>query len=281
MILDLAAYVEDFIGEMFGISAEILALQTLHNELAPLYSAKRRFVQKKALTGMTKERAEAIDGSAIAQELEQWMGEPLSERAFAAHVLRWLDAEKDHPNELARAAEYAAWAALSADGIARHKHGIVFRLPHKLDMLHLIPVETIQIGGVARHHFPEHEWRRREGFALTDPGMDLPHALDQANYCIKCHNQAKDSCRTGLKEKDGAYKKSMFGVTLAGCPLDEKISEMNVVKQRGNAIGALAIVVIDNPMAAGTGHRICNDCMKSCVFQKQDPVDIPRWRRAA
>ncbi len=27
---------------------------------------------------------------------------------------------------------------------------------------------------------------------------------------------------------------------------------------------------------AGTGHRICNDCMKSCIFQKQDPVDIPQ-----
>ena len=51
---------------------------------------------------------------------------------------------------------------------------------------------------------------------------------------------------------------------------------MNVVKQDGNTVGALAIVTIDNPMAAGTGHRICNDCMKSCIFQKQDPVDIPQ-----
>ena len=51
---------------------------------------------------------------------------------------------------------------------------------------------------------------------------------------------------------------------------------MNLVKQDGNSIGALAIVAIDNPMAAGTGHRICNDCMKSCIFQKQEPVDIPQ-----
>src|SRR4029079_3889577 len=33
---------------------------------------------------------------------------------------------------------------------------------------------------------------------------------------------------------------------------------------------------IDNPMAAATGHRICNDCMKSCIYQKQEPVDIPQ-----
>jgi hypothetical protein len=29
-------------------------------------------------------------------------------------------------------------------------------------------------------------------------------------------------------------------------------------------------------MLPGTGHRICNDCMKACVFQKQEPVNIPQ-----
>jgi NADPH-dependent glutamate synthase beta subunit-like oxidoreductase/NAD(P)H-flavin reductase len=65
-------------------------------------------------------------------------------------------------------------------------------------------------------------------------------------------------------------------VTLAGCPLDEKISEMNLVKSRGYGLGALAIVAIDNPICAATGHRICNDCMKACIYQRQDPVDIPQ-----
>ncbi|MDE3197803.1 MAG: FAD-dependent oxidoreductase, partial [Acidobacteriota bacterium] len=118
--------------------------------------------------------------------------------------------------------------------------------------------------------------RRREGFALTDEGTDVVGALDQANYCIWCHNQGKDSCSHGLKEKDGSYKSSVFGVKLAGCPLDEKISEMNVVKENGVPVGALAVVTIDNPMCAGTGHRICNDCMKACIYQKQEPVDIPQ-----
>ena len=36
------------------------------------------------------------------------------------------------------------------------------------------------------------------------------------------------------------------------------------------------MICIDNPMVAATGHRICNDCMKSCIYQKQDPVDIPQ-----
>ena len=51
---------------------------------------------------------------------------------------------------------------------------------------------------------------------------------------------------------------------------------MNTLKGDGNPIGALAVVTIDNPMCAATGHRICNDCMKSCIYQKQEPVDIPQ-----
>jgi NADPH-dependent glutamate synthase beta subunit-like oxidoreductase/NAD(P)H-flavin reductase len=276
LIIQLAPYVEDFLGELFGISAEVRALQARHNELAPLYAVKRKFVQRKALTGMTKEQAEAIDGPALAAELESLFDAPLAEFAFAVHVARWLEDEAQHASELEIAGCYAAWATLSDAGRQRHKSGVLFKTPHKLDMLHLVPVEAIETAGVTSMRLPEHDWRHREGFALTDPGMDLEHALDQAHYCIKCHNQGKDSCRTGLKEKAGVFKSSTFGVTLAGCPLEEKISEMNVVKQQGNSVGALAVVTIDNPMAAGTGHRICNDCMKACVFQKQDPVDIPQ-----
>src|SRR5438477_9724368 len=51
---------------------------------------------------------------------------------------------------------------------------------------------------------------------------------------------------------------------------------MHRLKAEGVPVGALAMVVVDNPMAAATGHRICNDCMKSCIYQRQDPVDIPQ-----
>ena len=51
---------------------------------------------------------------------------------------------------------------------------------------------------------------------------------------------------------------------------------MHALRKRGDAIGALAIVIVDNPMCPGTGHRICNDCMKACIYQKQDPVNIPQ-----
>jgi len=71
---------------------------------------------------------------------------------------------------------------------------------------------------------------------------DLVGALDEANYCIWCHEQGKDSCSKGLKEKPPAdgFRKTVFGVALAGCPLEQKISEFHMVKARGEPLAALA-----------------------------------------
>jgi NADPH-dependent glutamate synthase beta subunit-like oxidoreductase/NAD(P)H-flavin reductase len=276
LIVEIAPHVEDFLGALFQITAELRELQARHTELAPLYSVKRRFVQRRALTGYTVEKASEIEGFAVAAALEGLMQESLTEKSFAVHVDRWLAAEDRHTEHLHLATLYTAWATLTPEGKAKHRAGILFKTPHKLDMHHLVPAEQVGSNGLVQLQFPRDHWRHREGFQLTDAGADLTGALDQAHYCIKCHNQGKDSCSTGLKEKDGSFKASVFGVKLAGCPLEEKISEMNAVKEKGNPIGALAVVTIDNPMAAATGHRICNDCMKSCIFQKQEPVDIPQ-----
>ncbi len=94
-------------------------------------------------------------------------------------------------------------------------------------------------------------------------------------------SRARTPARAALPEKkpvegQAPYKKSPFNVTLAGCPLEERISEFHKLRAEGWPLGALAMICIDNPMAAATGHRICNDCMKSCIYQKQDPVDIPQ-----
>ncbi|MBI2394652.1 MAG: FAD-dependent oxidoreductase [Deltaproteobacteria bacterium] len=71
-------------------------------------------------------------------------------------------------------------------------------------------------------------------------------------------------------------KHNALGVPLYGCPLEERIGEMHELRREGLVLGSLALIAIDNPMCAGTGHRICNDCMKACIYQKQDPVNIPQ-----
>ncbi len=275
LIVELAPHLEDFVGKLFGIDAELRELQVRHTELAPLYSVKRKFVQRK-LAGRTTEQAQAIDPIAVTAKLQAFINGPVTETSYATNVAHWLEADGEWKAQLEIAADYAAWATLTPAGKANHGDGVLFRLPHKLDMAHLVPIQEVFINGTVQMSLGAEHQRHRDGFNLTDPGAGIVGALDQANYCIKCHNQGKDSCSTGLREKTGEFKSSAFGVPLAGCPLEEKISEMNQVKGQGNPIGALAIVTIDNPMTAATGHRICNDCMKSCIFQKQDPVDIPQ-----
>ncbi|HLY56529.1 MAG TPA: FAD-dependent oxidoreductase, partial [Stellaceae bacterium] len=276
LLVETAPHLEDFIGRLFGIAAEVAALQASHDALAPLHAVKRLFVQRRAVKGVSEEDAALIDAPALAAELEVLFGEALTKLSFARHVQEWMADEAANAAALDVAARYAAWATLSPAGRAQHGSGVLFKVPHKVDPLHLVPVETVEVDGVTMLRLPEARHRHREGFGLTDQGMDLTHALDQANYCIWCHNQGKDSCSSGLKEKTGEFKASPFGVKLAGCPLEERISEMNLVKSRGHSVGALAIATVDNPMCAGTGHRICNDCMKSCIYQKQEPVDIPQ-----
>ena len=144
---------------------------------------------------------------------------------------------------------------------------------HKLDYEHLEKAEIEEIDGIVSYSSTHH--RKRDGFALTDrrgPTRDITKHID---YCVICHEREKDSCSKGLHEKDGSIKKNALGVEIKGCPLDEKISEMHFLRREGYPIAALAMIMLDNPMCAGTGHRICNDCMKGCIFQKQDPVNIP------
>jgi NADPH-dependent glutamate synthase beta subunit-like oxidoreductase/NAD(P)H-flavin reductase len=282
LLLALAPHLERFLARVFAIEAEVEALATRHRELAPLFPVKRQFVQRKAMHRYPAREAGGFDGPALERTLEAAFGEPFTEAAFARHVTKWQADEASHAGQLDGALRYAAWAGHTEAGRVRHASGVLFRAPEKVDPQRLIPVVTEEAGGYRSHRLGPHSLRRRDGFKLTDPGEDLVHALDEANYCIWCHEQGKDSCSKGLQEKNASgrgaasFKKNPFGVALAGCPLEEKISEFHQAKAEGHAIGALAIIVVDNPMVAATGHRICNDCMKSCIYQKQEPVDIPQ-----
>ena len=279
LLIALAPHLEDFTARLFGIEAEAAQLAAAHHELAPVFSVKRLFVQRVALLKVKPEQLAGFDPDAAEREL---LGETFSELGFAQRVSAWQCDEAANAERLALAARYAAWAAGTDAGRARHAGGVLFKTPAKLDYQNLVPIATRETLGFTRHSIDH--LRRREGFALTDPGTDLYGALDEANYCIWCHNQGKDSCSHGFRDKapkgsDPArapFRKSVLGVTLTGCPLEEKISEFHFVKTRGESIAALAMIVIDNPMVAGTGHRICNDCMKACIYQKQQPVDIPQ-----
>ena len=279
LLIAVAPHAERFIAKLFGIEDAWEDLFERHHKLSPLFRAKRKFVQRRAMLKVKADEAATLDGAALESQVAGLLGGAFDELAFAERALAWMADEPAHAAELAVAERFAAWAAHTEEGRWRFRGGVLFKPPQRVDPMHLVPVVTDTSLGYSVHTL--HHIRRREGFALTDPGTHLAGALDEANYCIWCHEQGKDSCSKGLKEKpagDGtvAFKKSPFGVPLAGCPLEERISEFHKLKTEGWGVAALAMIVIDNPTVCATGHRICNDCMKSCIYQRQDPVDIPQ-----
>ena len=142
-------------------------LRDRHHALAPLYQVKRLFVQRRAVKGMTPEKAAALDGPALGRELEALMGETLTEPNYATHISRWMSTEAEHGPALDLASRYASWATLSPEGQARHGRGVLFKVPHKLEMTHLVPVETAVEHGVTMLRFGPEHMRARDGFAAS------------------------------------------------------------------------------------------------------------------
>ncbi len=279
LLVALAPPLDDFLAGLFGIRAPLAELRARAESLAPLFAAKRLFVQRRAAKEVSPAEAASLDGPVLAAELAARLGGPLDELSFARAVLSWLDDEAANGEALRLAARWAAWKLAEAQDTP-HGDSILLRLPARRDPLARVPAEPRELaGGVAALAYPEARQRRRDGFGLTDPGCDQGGALDQINYCILCHHQGKDSCSKGLPDRKGdGLARNAVGVLQQGCPLEERISEMHEVKGAGWALAALAVAVVDNPMVAGTGHRICNDCMAACIYQGQnrDPVDIPQ-----
>lgn len=184
-------------------------------------------------------------------------------RALLSLVDRWTYARSLHPETKGL---FHSWAT--------------HRLPKPLAFEQLVELERPNPELPEVMQGPERHLRHRDGFKLTDRRGTRRDVMGEVDYCVLCHEREKDSCSSGFKAKDPvaeghSYKKNPLGIPLTGCPLDERISEAHALKREGDAVGALAMVMLDNPMCPGTGHRICNDCMKACIFQKQEPVNIP------
>src|SRR3954451_20522641 len=104
LIVELAPVLEEFIAELFGIAHELGSLRSRHEALAPLYSVKRLFVQRRAAKKYGPDQAAAFDGAALQSELEPLLGGELTELRFAERVDAWMKEEAAHAAELDLAA---------------------------------------------------------------------------------------------------------------------------------------------------------------------------------
>ncbi|HJD64007.1 MAG TPA: FAD-dependent oxidoreductase [Rickettsia endosymbiont of Sericostoma sp.] len=281
-LLEISPIFDDFLAELFDIEQEIANIRLSHQEFDIIYECKRKFVQRVAVKKYPYEKLQEIDFASVSNSLEKLlkvgchpcgMCHPALVREldfhlcendksdftnkFARQVMEWqLDAEK-YASELDIAAKYAAFM------VYNNVESQLFSLPQKIDKDNLIDHEKVA----------KYRNNARIGFDYLDSTSNLDVVLNNTHYCIYCHKQEKDSCSKGLLSAIYSNQKSML--SKSGCPLKQKISEMNYVKSKGFNLAALAIIIIDNPMVAATGHRICNDCSNACIYQKQQAVDIP------
>ena len=278
LLLALAPHLQAQLGQLFGIQAELEAARTATLSHDPVMQFKQEWLQKRAKRyRQTISEDFATLDAWLSQQLEPVLATQDRELAVARYAATLLA----HPETTASAAErLVQWAYLALTdpaGQAAVADWASFRLPQKVDHTRLVPLTRTD--AIRLQADPE-TFRRRDGFTLTDPRMNARQVQSEVHYCKYCHDHEGDFCSIGFPEKKGqperGFKRDPLHNTLTGCPLEEKISEMHQLKRDGQTLAALAVAMVDNPMVPATGHRICNDCMKSCIYQKQDPVDIPQ-----
>ncbi|WFW29733.1 MAG: FAD-dependent oxidoreductase [Wolbachia endosymbiont of Menacanthus eurysternus] len=286
LIINLSYLLDKFIVKLFNIEKEILRLKKKHNDFVFIYKCKKFFIRRYVLKKYTDTTPINID--LVINKLNNFFTLPITEKKFAKQVIDWFKDKELYKKEIELAAQYAAWRL-------KNKQSILFSTHKKIDYENLVSFSKKEIDGIEVLY--SDKIKRRYGFDLTSKNVSLNKALDNAHYCVFCHKQNKDSCSKGLffikksnnteiqkehinsnttfSELNKVFKESPLKIKQHGCPLEQKISEMNLVKSEGYSIASLAIVMIDNPLCAATGYKICNDCMNSCIYQKQEPVNIP------
>ena len=221
LMVALAPYVENFIIDLFQLHKEVPTLKDKHTAFTKFYECKRNFIQRKA--AKTRNLEEDLSNfSKLNFTID-------NESDFVSQYFKMIEDEK----QLNNLRLYAVWALFSPEGKKKHEDGLLFKLPQKIISDSLVK-HNIQNGIIYSDHI-----KNRDGFKLTDEGYSLEHALDHAHYCIYCHKQNKDSCSKGLKDrKTNDFIVNDHNVALTGCPLEEHISEKNLLKSQGNLIGS-------------------------------------------
>ncbi len=292
-LIALAKHIDHFVGRLFHIEEAVAAMNSRSKQDGVVFKVKREFLDRRILKKHpTSEEIEAMNveelefryREVVAELLEPGVFTTDPEREMAEVVSRLMMSGAKGETDGKRAWNEQALQAVTEwmRALAFHpklkgrRQGFTsFVIPEKMDFDDLVPRRFLQSLPII-FEGPTETRRNRDGFNLTDARMTPREALREMHYCIICHPREKDSCSRGFTKGENEFQPNPLGIPLTGCPLDEKISEAHLLKREGYGIGALAMIMIDNPLCAGTGHRICNDCMKSCIYQKQTPVNIPQ-----
>jgi NADPH-dependent glutamate synthase beta subunit-like oxidoreductase/NAD(P)H-flavin reductase len=280
-IIDLAPHIEKYIATIFNVEQAVSKSQSDLLKNNPVFRFKQEIIIKLVKKQLNKpiDTHETFSGLlSLLQEncIKQECWNPLDiELSIARLACSAID--KENQPLIDTLILWSRLAFKTEEGTRFTQYWPSFHLPKRIDPLNYIPLQKSKASYTSE--LETNTFRERDGFDLTDPRMNPRAVMNEIDYCVYCHKNEGDFCSKGFPEKksdpQSPFRKNALDITLTGCPLDEKISEMHMLKRDGYLIGALSAIMLDNPMCPMTGHRICNDCMKACIYQKFDPVNIP------
>ncbi|RMD99340.1 MAG: hypothetical protein D6812_11785, partial [Deltaproteobacteria bacterium] len=254
ILIEAAPHVADFIARLFHIEEAYEAVRRKYREENVIYRWKRKFLDREILkTPPAPEELAAMDVEEVEFDYREivedlFPGDELAEdpeRELAEVTMRVLERLEEAQGaadttraafEARRLAVIKGWTRLLAFHPAlagRRKIFHMFHRPAPHDFENLVERRFPDPAHPELFVGPEHRRRFRDGFKLTDPRWTPRETTREAHYCILCHERDKDSCNKGLRDREGKVRKNPLGITLNGCPLDEKISEAHTLKRQG------------------------------------------------
>lgn len=301
-LLSLAKCLEEFIADLFALQETLAEHRNTLLANDPIFLFKESFIKRYIKKKHVEQAAHnLLDNDFV--ELQHRLLSALDkyqppigkdnkttsaanlEHRIASWGLFLMSAENNLPQDeaefnLGLLKDWCLAALATVDGRELVSGWISMQLPSNHDFNNLVAAQQVDIEGEIQLQTKLNHLKPRQGFDFEDTYLDDKAVQDQTHYCILCHKNKGDFCSQGFPQKKSqpelGLRTNPLQEILTGCPLEQRISEMNALQQQGHTLAALAMLMIDNPLCPLTGHRICNDCMLSCIYQKQKPVDIPQ-----
>ena len=101
LIIEIAPYLDQFLGQLFGIEGDWQSLSTTQKSYIPFYDVRRQFVQRRAAKAFSVDEVLAFDVLTLEAEMTQLLGQAWSEESFVQKLLTWLSDEEKYKSEIA------------------------------------------------------------------------------------------------------------------------------------------------------------------------------------
>lgn len=264
LIISAAKELQEFIAQQFHIEEQC---ELIYSELSshdPIIKFKNLFVQK-----LAKKRLKESHSMPEWSELENWRIQSVPQIKDQEWATAKFAIDLEDKDSIEKLVQWCTKTLAIKPELT--KNWVSFSIPNRTDTNNLLDCIKNQNIITSKVKIS------RQGFDYTSKLMNSRQLKTEAHYCIICHPKDGDFCKIGfpVKKSQPEFKTNDLNKKLHGCPIEQHISEMNLLLQEGYPIAALAAAMINNPMIPATGYRICNDCMSSCIYQKQTAVDIP------